>query len=78
MYRTSSSRSTALIVGHPGHELRLFRWLETARPMVCVLTDGSGSGQSRIASSFELIQATGSSAGPVMGAFTDQRLHART
>jgi hypothetical protein len=61
----------ALVVGHPGHELRLFHWLERARPVVCVITDGSGSGRSRIRSSVELIAASGSTAGPVMGAFTD-------
>ena len=65
----------ALIVGHPGHELRLFRWLELAQPTVCVLTDGSGSGRSRIASSFHLIEATGSTAGPVMGSFTDAAMY---
>lgn len=65
----------ALIVGHPGHELRLFRWLESARPVVFVLTDGSGSGQSRTASTRALLGATGSTAGPVMGAFTDVEIY---
>lgn len=26
-----------LLIGHPGHELRLHRWLELVRPMVFVL-----------------------------------------
>jgi hypothetical protein len=65
----------ALVVGHPGHELRLFHWLERARPVVCVLTDGSGSGHSRVRSSFELIDASGSTAGPVMGACTDAGMY---
>jgi hypothetical protein len=65
----------ALVVGHPGHELRLFHWLHRARPVVCVLTDGSGSGYSRIASSLELIAASGSTPGPVMGAFTDAEIY---
>jgi hypothetical protein len=62
---------TALFVGHPGHELRLFRWLEVTRPLVFVLTDGSGSGRSRILSSYELHRRTGSTSGAVMGSFTD-------
>jgi len=65
----------ALIVGHPGHELRLFEFLERAQPLVCVLTDGSGSGRSRIASSHELLEASGSTAGPVMGAFSDEEMY---
>lgn len=73
--RTNPAGPSALIVGHPGHELRLFRWLESARPLVFVLTDGSGSGRVRTGSSIELIQASGSSAGPVMGAFTDVEIY---
>ena len=65
----------ALIVGHPGHELRLFRWLERVRPLLCVLTDGSGSGQSRVSSSFDLAASSGSKPGPVMGAFTDVAIY---
>ena len=65
----------ALIVGHPGHELRLFHWLERVRPLVFVLTDGSGSGRSRISSSFDLAASSGSVPGPVMGAFTDVAIY---
>jgi hypothetical protein len=32
----------ALIVAHPGHEIRLHGWLELTRPKVFILTDGSG------------------------------------
>lgn len=35
----------ALVVAHPGHELRVHGWLELARPRVYVLTDGSGHGE---------------------------------
>ena len=35
-------RRAALIVAHPGHELRVHHWMENARPLVLVLTDGSG------------------------------------
>jgi len=35
-------RKAALIVAHPGHELRVHHWMETSKPLVLVLTDGSG------------------------------------
>jgi hypothetical protein len=67
---------TALVVAHPGHELRLFRWLELDRPEVFVLTDGSGrSGRSRVASSLAVLEATDSRAGPIMGRFTDREIY---
>lgn len=41
---------TLLILGHPGHELRVWQWLCQEKPTVCILTDGSGAtGQSRLA-----------------------------
>jgi len=62
----------ALVVAHPGHELRLFRWLELAHPTVFVLTDGSGrSGRSRLESTREVLDATGSAAGSILGPLTD-------
>jgi hypothetical protein len=36
----------ALIIAHPGHELRLFDWMERERPLVFILSDGSGGAQS--------------------------------
>ncbi len=49
-----------LIVAHPGHELRLFNWMERERPRVFILSDGSGSAQtSRIAYSASSIAAAG-------------------
>jgi hypothetical protein len=63
----------ALIVAHPGHELLLHHWLERARPIVCSLTDGSGSqAQDRSARSRQIIQRTGAQVGPVFGAHTDR------
>ncbi len=44
------SPKTLLVLGHPGHELRVWQWLCQQKPIVCILTDGSGtSGQSRLA-----------------------------
>lgn len=34
-------KKAALVVAHPGHELLVHHWMETAKPLVLVLTDGS-------------------------------------
>ena len=34
-----------LLHAHPGHELRLFHWMECTRPIVLAMTDGSGGNQ---------------------------------
>lgn len=66
----------ALVIAHPGHELRLFRWLELQHPTVFVLTDGSGrSGRSRLSSTLNVLEATGSTAGEIAGAFTDAEIY---
>src|SRR3954447_4182817 len=49
-----------LIIAHPGHELRLFDWMERERPLVFILSDGSGGAQSsRLGYSVSAIRATG-------------------
>ena len=56
----------ALVVAHPGHELRVHHWLERTAPVVCVLTDGSGAnGRSRIGSTLGLLRLAGADAGPI-------------
>ncbi|HEV7784475.1 MAG TPA: hypothetical protein VGQ28_04005 [Thermoanaerobaculia bacterium] len=72
----SSPRRTALVVAHPGHELRVHRWLELARPVVFVLTDGSGNhGVSRLDSSTALLGRAGATAGSIYGRLTDRELY---
>ncbi len=72
-----SSMRSLLFVGHPGHELRVFGWLGSARPLTCVLTDGSGrSGRSRLAATRQTLHETGAVPGPIFGAFTDAGLYA--
>jgi hypothetical protein len=68
--------SSALIIAHPGHELRVHGWLERERPLVFVLTDGSGhTGVSRVPSTCETLRRAGAHPGPVLGRFTDRELY---
>jgi hypothetical protein len=66
----------ALVIAHPGHELRVHGWLEWARPTVFVLTDGSGHGSDgRMASTTRLLRRAGASQGSVCSRFTDRELY---
>jgi hypothetical protein len=68
---------SALIVAHPGHELRVFHWVERERPLVFVLTDGSGSrGRPRVASTERLLAALGVPHGKIFGALRDVEAYA--
>lgn len=65
-----------LVIAHPGHELRVHGWLETTRPEVWVLTDGSGhTGRSRLDSTTRVLEATGGTRGRVYGRMTDVDLY---
>lgn len=73
----SSGARAALIVGHPGHELRVYGWLAKTRPVVHVLTDGSGAnGASRLASTSALLDDIGASRGSLYGRMTDREIYA--
>jgi hypothetical protein len=66
-----------LIVAYPGHELRLFHWMERFRPVVFVLTDGSGgAGVGRIDYSRRTVAAAGARAGSVFGRMPDKAWYA--
>lgn len=68
--------SSALVIAHPGHELRIYGWLARERPEVLVLTDGSGHGGiSRLASTAAVLDQAGAQPGPVFGRFTDRGLY---
>jgi hypothetical protein len=74
---SGAHRRVALVVAHPGHELRVHHWLELTQPVVFVLTDGSGhTGQSRVASTTGVLAAAGARPGSIYGRFTDARLYA--
>ena len=67
----------ALVAAHPGHELRAFHFLELARPLVAILTDGSGAhGVSRLDQTTRVLDDTGSMSGPIYGRFTDREIYA--
>jgi hypothetical protein len=66
----------ALVVGHPGHELRVFGWMCEHRPLVYVLTDGSGRhGISRLPSTAKLISQAGAQNGEVFGPLSDSEMY---
>jgi hypothetical protein len=67
----------ALVIAHPDHELRVHGWLEKARPLVFVLTDGSGrSGLPRLNSTRKVLSGAGAKTGPIFGRFTDAEIYA--
>lgn len=67
----------ALVIAHPGHELRLHGWLERVRPCVYVLTDGTGSlGTSRVESTARVLDGVGATAGGIFGRLRDLDLYA--
>lgn len=72
----SEWQSAVIVVGHPGHELRVHGWMEIARPVVCVLTDGSGStGAGRLESTSRVLERTGSRRGQIYGRMSDRAIY---
>lgn len=76
-YRSpQQSPASALVVAHPGHELRIHHWVEAASPTVFVLTDGSGhSNPSRLPSTERTLTAAGATPGSIFGRYTDRQLY---
>jgi hypothetical protein len=73
---SSAPVPSALIIAHPGHELRVHGWLERARPEVFVLTDGSGHNDvPRLDSTREVLRHAGAREGTVFGRFSDRILY---
>lgn len=73
-----SDHKWALVIAHPGHELRAFHFLEHTRPLVSVLTDGSAShGTSRLHYTTRLLDEAGATRNDVYGRFTDAEAYAR-
>jgi AcrR family transcriptional regulator len=63
------------VVAHPGHELRIHGWLEKVRPVVFVLTDGSGRGAPRLESTTRLLAKAGATPGSIYGRFSDREIY---
>ncbi|WP_264565659.1 hypothetical protein [Flavobacterium sp. N3904] len=67
---------TALIIGHPGHELRAYAFIKKYKPDVFILTDGSGSNKSsRIHQSIKLLNSLGAKFQDSIKIFTDKELY---
>ncbi|WP_266169774.1 hypothetical protein [Dyella subtropica] len=65
-----------LVIGHPGHELRILGWVARTKPLVCVLTDGSGSDEiPRTEQTRAVLAETGARIGPVFGDMTDRQIY---
>lgn len=76
MTSSAAPTPTALVVAHPGHEVRVYGWLELTRPLVFILTDGSGrAGESRLPATTRLLAEIGSRRGPVYGRFTERAFY---
>jgi hypothetical protein len=72
----NAGRPTALFIGHPGHELRVFGWARLVHPKVYVLTDGSGTtGTTRLDRSKQLLSKVGAGSGTVFGRFSDHEIY---
>jgi hypothetical protein len=68
-------RHSALVLAHPGHELKVFGWLAECRPMVHILTDGSGGGVPRLHSTAKLLKRIGAAPGEVFGSVSDAQMY---
>lgn len=69
---------SALVVAHPGHQVRLHGWLGLARPHVFVITDGSGrSGLPRLDATTEYLASLGLEPGRIYGQHTDHAIYQR-
>lgn len=67
----------ALAIAHPGHELRLMKWISDTRPLVFLLTSGSRSGasRSRVSASRRLATQLGATPGSVFGEHLDRDVY---
>ena len=73
---TLGKKRVALVVAHPGHELRVLHWLESYHPTVFVLTDGSGRlGVSRIHSTSRILERAEANFGAIYGRYSDRFIY---
>jgi hypothetical protein len=68
--------TSAIVVAHPGHELRVFHWMERMHPLYCCLTEGSGGADSsRMPSTDEVLARVGARPGPIYGRHADKEIY---
>ena len=68
-------RRTALVFAHPGHEVLVHRFLEEARPLVFVLTDGPTLNEEpAIRTTARIVRKTGARVGGIFGRCTTRGL----
>ena len=68
---------TALVIGHPAHELCVYGWLTATRPLVFVLTDGSPHRQqARLPTTQKILVEAGCRCSDIFGLFTDADIYA--
>jgi len=73
---SSNDSRSLLVIGHPGHELRVYGWVAQAQPRVCILTDGSGSdGVPRIEHTLSVLRELGAETTPICGELSDRRIY---
>jgi hypothetical protein len=66
----------AIIVAHPGHELRVYHWMELERPLYFCVTDGSGAAShSRMASTIRLLERVAAGRGALCGRYADKEFY---
>ncbi|MFZ2029121.1 MAG: hypothetical protein WAU68_02345 [Vitreimonas sp.] len=66
-----------LIHAHPGHELRLFHWMEQTKPTVLLMTDGAGGSMApRVEFSRDCIARAGATEGRMFGPMSDRAWYA--
>ena len=68
-------RNPALVVAHPGHELKVFGWLHSSAPRVYVLTDGSGGGTPRLSSTARVLNQARAVPDEFFGPISDAEIY---
>lgn len=74
---TDQGATTAFVVAHPGHELRLATWIARTRPLVFILAKGARDGRSetRIQASRLLVEALGATPSNLFGLAFDSEIY---
>ncbi|MEO6650897.1 MAG: hypothetical protein ABIN89_31270 [Chitinophagaceae bacterium] len=68
--------NAVLVIGHPGHELRAYKFIKEYQPDVIILTDGSGSNNSsRISQTIAILNSLGSKYVKILAPYTDTEIY---